>query len=188
MSEEIPVYVMSPAQGRLASLLEPGDVGARPLDAASFKEGWTSLPPGLVLVDPQSLPPAEILEILRPVSAADHGWRIALVAHGLDGGTVRVLSLSPEASLEEALAAAGDPEASPGTLLELQGVLSEVARVRHDLNNPLTSALAEVQLALMDTEGPEHTAIRESLEAVQTQLRRIRDLIASTGHLRPSKP
>lgn len=187
MSEEIPVYVMGPSGGPLDALPERG-VHTSPLDATSFREAWTSLPPGLVLVDPSSVPPAQILEVLRPVSAAHHGWMIGLVGRGADGPTVRVLSLSPEASLDEALGAARDPAASPGTLLELQGVLAQVARVRHDLNNPLTSALAEVQLALMDTEGPEHTEIRESLETIQAQLRRIRDLIASSGHLRPKKP
>ena len=60
----------------------------------------------------------------------------------------------------------------------------EVARIRHDLNNPLTSALAEVQLLLFDANDEE---LRESLEVNQNQLRRMRDLIASTSHMRPPR-
>ena len=58
--------------------------------------------------------------------------------------------------------------------LELCGVLSFVARARHDINNPLTSALAETQLLLLDAEDPE---VRAGLETVEEQLRRIRDLV-----------
>ena len=49
-----------------------------------------------------------------------------------------------------------------------------VARARHDLNNFLTAAMAETQLALMDVADP---GLREGLEAVEEQLRRIRDLV-----------
>lgn len=44
--------------------------------------------------------------------------------------------------------------------------------------------MAETQLALLDVPEGE---IRDGLEIVQTQLRRLRDLIAATGHLRPFK-
>jgi len=52
------------------------------------------------------------------------------------------------------------------------------------LNNPLTSALAEVQLLLFDVEDAE---VRESLEVAQTQLRRMRDMIAAARHLSPHR-
>lgn len=69
-----------------------------------------------------------------------------------------------------------------GVPLELRGVLDRVRRVRHDINNPLTAALAEIQLLLMDeTEGE----TRESLEVVQEQLRRIRDRVHELAVLRP---
>lgn len=183
---KLPLYVLAPSGPDRAALLAAVGADASTLDADSFRADWTSLPPGLVLVDAASVTPEEILESVRPVSAAAYGWVVALVDRADDACTVRVLSMSPSSSLEEALEAARDPGSSPAALLELQRVLAEVARVRHDLNNPLTSALAEVQLALMDTEGPEHAEMRESLEAVQSQLRRIRDLIASTRHLRPT--
>lgn len=59
--------------------------------------------------------------------------------------------------------------------LELCRVLSFVARARHDINNPLTSALAETQLLLMDVRDGE---VRAGLETIEEQLRRIRDLVA----------
>lgn len=60
-------------------------------------------------------------------------------------------------------------------------MLTRVARARHDLNNPLTSAMAEAQLALMEAQDP---AIREGLEVIEEQLRRIRDLIAALKAVR----
>jgi len=72
--------------------------------------------------------------------------------------------------------------AADADILELHHVLARVGRGRHDLNNPLTSALAETQLALMDVEDPE---VRRGLEAVEQQLRRIRDLISALRVLRP---
>ena len=54
------------------------------------------------------------------------------------------------------------------------------------MNNPLTAAVAEVQILLMDAaENPE---AQEGLLVVQEQLRRIRDLVAATGHLRLPRP
>lgn len=67
-------------------------------------------------------------------------------------------------------------------LLELRTVLSEVARARHDINNPLTAALAETQLLLMDIEEGE---VREAVLVVERQLRRIRDLVARLSSIRP---
>jgi signal transduction histidine kinase len=69
-------------------------------------------------------------------------------------------------------------------LLELHRVLLEISRARHDINNPLTSALAETQILLLDVPPGE---VRDGLETVQTQLRRIRDLVAATRHLRPHR-
>jgi len=59
-----------------------------------------------------------------------------------------------------------------------------VAKARHDLNNPLTSGLAEVQLLLMDDHPPE---VQESLETIQEQFRRLRDVVADLSRLRVPK-
>ncbi len=187
MNDMIPVYVLAPPGPSRDALISSAGGEAKPLETSSLGEGGTSLTPGLVLADVASVPLPEIVDLLRKVSASPHGWMVALLEHDSGEDRVRVLSLAPATTLQEAIQAARDPSASPGTLLELQRVLTEVARVRHDLNNPLTSALAEVQLALMDVEGPDQAEMRESLEAVQAQLRRIRDLLASTRHLRPTR-
>ncbi len=153
------------------------------LDPASFLEEWTKLAPGLVLADTSSVTPAELLSVVRPITTAAYGWALAAVGDD-DPPSVRVLSLAPRVELDDVVAFARDPDAVPEAVFELQRILAVVARVRHDLNNPLTSALAEVQLLLMDAEEGE---TREALEVVQTQLRRIRDLLGSTGHLKPTK-
>jgi len=73
-----------------------------------------------------------------------------------------------------------DPEEGE-PILSLRTVLRIVAKSRHDINNPLTAGLAETQLLLMDVEDPE---IRAPLEVIETQLRRIRDLVSDLGRIR----
>jgi hypothetical protein len=63
----------------------------------------------------------------------------------------------------------------------LRSALAEISKVRHDLNNHLTPALAEVQLLLMDVEGE----AREACEVIQEELRTISRIVASTAHLKP---
>jgi len=75
-------------------------------------------------------------------------------------------------------------EDSRASLLSLRLLVAELARVRHDLNNPLTAALAEVQLLLMDQPGDSEEA--ESLRVVEAQLKRIRDLVAKLSAYRAS--
>lgn len=72
-------------------------------------------------------------------------------------------------------------EPSAGGDAEVDDFVVRVSKVRHEVNNHLTAALAEIQLLLMDTEGDEE---RESYEIVQDALRGIRSAIASIGHLR----
>ena len=51
-----------------------------------------------------------------------------------------------------------------------------LAKTRHDLNNRLMAALAEVQLLLLDQATPE---AKQSYEFIQDELRAMRDLIAT---------
>ena len=62
---------------------------------------------------------------------------------------------------------------TPAALDELQ---LAVNRGRHDLNNLLMAALAEVQLLMLDKTTPE---TRQSYEFIQEQLRAMRDIIAT---------
>ena len=64
---------------------------------------------------------------------------------------------------------------------ELASALEEISNVRHELNNHLMAALAEVQLLLMDVESEE---LRESYETIQSALRGMRAAVGSVSHLR----
>ena len=72
-------------------------------------------------------------------------------------------------------------EKGAGPLLELRWILRLVAKARHDINNPLTAGLAETQLVLMDEPKGD---LLESLEVIENQLRRIKDLVAGLARLR----
>lgn len=176
----IPIYLLATPnaerRGALTALL--GD--ATPLDgeAAPTLEG---LAPGLIVADPEGLGDARLLQLVRTVADAGMGWGLVVLSPD-DPETVRSVSLGPAldfAGLSEALERRGS---AGEAVFDVRSVIDFVARVRHDVNNPLTSAMAETQLLLMDVEDGE---TRESLEVVQEQLRRIRDLMASTSHLRP---
>lgn len=142
---------------------------------------WTGLPgaaAGVVVLDGE-LPDPVLLRVLRDLAEAPGDWS-ALLVEG-EGSALRALPLSPGSvgPLREAAAF----EQSIGGMRTL---LRSVGRARHDLNNPLTSALAEVQLLLMDhPPGGPDSEMRESLLLVETQLRRIRDLVQGLARFRP---
>ena len=58
-----------------------------------------------------------------------------------------------------------------------------VRRVRHDANNPITAALGHVQLLLDDTSVPE-AEIRESLQIVESELRRLIEVLKRLQEIR----
>ena len=179
----IPIYLISPAgAGADAHLAALGD-GVERFESADALGEMTDRVPGLVLADRGGVSDAELIELAERVGAGGEGWVLAAIDSG-PTPTLRTLSFGPPASLVDAAEYAGRRNGSNGALLELRGVLAEVAKARHDLNNPLTSALAEVQLLLLDADDEES---RESLSIVQAQLRRMRDLIAEMSHLRPPK-
>ena len=62
-------------------------------------------------------------------------------------------------------------------------VVKLVRTVRHDANNPLTAALGHVQLLLEDPAvmDPE---VRESLGVVESELRRLADIIRRLNEVR----
>ncbi len=141
----------------------------------------TELPPGIVLVGP-GVPLAEAAQLSNALGERAGDWAVVrLHVDDADGGIVgQPVTVGYRQPLDELLVAM-DPEA-PGPLLELGIVLRYLAKARHDINNPLTSVMAETQLLLMDVEDGE---VRESLETVQRQIRRIRDLVAELSVLRP---
>jgi signal transduction histidine kinase len=58
-----------------------------------------------------------------------------------------------------------------------------VRRVRHDANNPITAALGHVQLLLDDPTVPEGE-IRESLAVVESELRRLIEVLKRLQEVR----
>jgi signal transduction histidine kinase len=178
-----PIYLLAPG-GTDPGLdgLIPGWEPVRVEDAGALRD----LPPGLLLLPVAKGGAEQVLEALAVAAQgpSDAGWLPVLVEAGPEGGPARLLPVSigwASAPSELARWLGGAEDAQ---VLELRLVLNRVARGRHDVNNPLTSAMAETQLALMDVQEP---AIRHGLETVEEQLRRIRDLIAGLRALRPPR-
>lgn len=76
-----------------------------------------------------------------------------------------------------------DPSAGSSGSGELDRVLDVVARVRHDLNNPLTAILAETQLLLMDDHQLTEEQAR-SLRSVEEMAQRMREMVKDLRQLK----
>lgn len=61
---------------------------------------------------------------------------------------------------------------------------TRVRRIRHDANNPLTAALGHVQL-LLDEPAARDADVRESLETVERELRRLSSILNELNDIRP---
>lgn len=128
--------------------------------------------PGWVFIG-ADVDPEVVLGLLRRLGQRPGAWSPVLVA--ADGTTALPLSPAHEAPLDEVAARTDGPPSQVGAV-SFRVAHEDLSRIRHDINNPLTAALAEVQLALMDHEPGSETA--EGLQVVENQLRRIRDLAA----------
>jgi signal transduction histidine kinase len=138
--------------------------------------------PGLVVIT--SAHEASAVALARELWEAGPGWTVA-IAGGEEPVEFRTVALGI-ASDAEAIGTHRVGEAGYRTaLVDMHEALVQVARTGHDVNNALTAALAEVQILLMDLE--DEGELREALDIIQEQLRRIRDLVANTGHLRPPR-
>jgi signal transduction histidine kinase len=180
MTDSKPVYVLAPrGVAAVPSGLVPGH---DPIPLAHPDE-LRGRAPGVLLLPLAELPADQLLAALGTAADAssEAPWLIVLVDADPKGGVrARPVSLGwPAAPAELARWAEGEPAAA---VFDLRHVLARVARSRHDLNNPLTSAMAETQLALMDSTEP---PVRESLETIGQQLKRMRDMIAGLKAIRP---
>ncbi|MGH7502395.1 MAG: histidine kinase dimerization/phospho-acceptor domain-containing protein [Longimicrobiales bacterium] len=65
-----------------------------------------------------------------------------------------------------------------------ESMVALVRRVRHDANSPITAALGNVQLLLEDpaVTDPE---VRQSLETVERELRRLIEILKGLNAIRP---
>jgi signal transduction histidine kinase len=62
-------------------------------------------------------------------------------------------------------------------------IVALVRRVRHDANNPITAALGHVQL-LLDDPAVRDEEVRDSLRIVESELRRLIDILKRLGEIR----
>jgi signal transduction histidine kinase len=181
MSAIVPVYLVGSPDGRLAAVAAAFGGAAEVISAVGGGVALRDRPPGVAVLDAGETAPSGLVEILTTLSP-EH-WTVAVVTDD-DPPCVRTLSLGARDGLEDVVRHAADPASAPGCLLDLDRALSEMSRARHDLNNPLTAAMAEAQLLLMDAPEGED---RESLEAILQQLRRMRDMLISSRYLRPRR-
>lgn len=146
------------------------------LNGGDLVPGWLFLPPGL--------PPGELETLLLGLGRQGGAWSpVALLEQD---GELRFVPISPGfmRPLEELVdgVVSGGPQAAFFSFRYALGILS---KIRHDVNNPLTAALAETQLLLMD--AADGTEDSRSLRTVEEQLHRIRDLVALLNALRPPR-
>lgn len=66
---------------------------------------------------------------------------------------------------------------------QLKQIVDLVRRVRHDANNPITAALGHVQL-LLDDPAVTDPEVRESLKVVESELRRLTDILRRLNEVR----
>jgi len=189
----LPLYLVGPFTDRSELPLDDGGFGTREVTLVSEADAFPppGSTPGWVILSPD-LPDAVVMGLLRRMGRTPGSWSPLLLG-GMDdlgspedpgslkagevNGALRVLPLSPGTSVTvETLQARLQEEDPRASLLSLRLLVAEMARIRHDVNNPLTAALAEVQLLLMDRPGDSEEA--ESLRVVEAQLKRIRDLVA----------
>jgi signal transduction histidine kinase len=65
-------------------------------------------------------------------------------------------------------------------------IVELVRRVRHDANNPITAALGHVQL-LLDDPAVQDEEVRDSLRIVESELRRLIEILRRLGDIRVDK-
>lgn len=120
------------------------------------------------------------LRLLLDFDATPDPWALLMIEPGEEA---RVLPLSP--GFSEPAGVAQERLSGPmveGGFLNHRGALLALSRIRHDVNNALTSAMAETQFMRMDAE--KGTELAEGLELVENQLRRIRALVGELSALR----
>lgn len=175
-----PVYLVAP--GPLGPALRSAFPAATVVASADDLRPLRGREPGVVVVERPAVPAEAALVLAEEAAAVDGTWAVVLARTGSGGVEIRPLSVGWPTAPDE-LARWASTGGVEGTVPELRAVLSRLARARHDINNPLTSAMAETQLLLMDAEADGE--MREALETVQTQLRRIRDMVADLRAFRP---
>ncbi len=189
-----PGVELSPSERKALDLLA---VGGEALDPSALPD---SLPEGggwLVL--PSKTSPERLGEVVSSLGRIGDPWALLWLEplegsevedageSGEDEGQVRIRVLPISLGYPEDLDQVSRRLESTGMdsgYLSHRKVLLDLSKVRHDVNNALTSALAETQFMQMDNEPG--TELAEGLALVETQLRKIRDLMVELTVLRVS--
>lgn len=181
MTDPRPAYLVgAPGPLRDRAATEVDALSPRTFDGVdAFVEAGPA--PGITYLVGEGLPGDAVLRAVEHMATGRGEWTPVLVGEEEGELVARTVSLGYQHPLAETVGAAAGGETT--ALIELRGVLEQISRSRHDINNPLTSALAESQLLLMDV--PAGSELREPVQTVLEQLRRIRDLVSATVHLRP---
>jgi signal transduction histidine kinase len=188
VDNSLPFYLVGPLPHGVAGAFTDGEAGPREVRRIPTADAFPDpeSPPGWVILSPE-LPGGAVLDLLERLGRQKGPWSpVLLLGGGPDAeGEFHLLPLSPGVptparQLQEELREGS----SRAALLSLRLFAAELSRIRHDVNNPLTAALAEVQLLLMDK--PQGTEDAESLQVVEAQLKRIRDLVAQLSAFRVS--
>lgn len=110
-------------------------------------------------------------------------WAVLVLLEDQEDQGSQVVALSPgyPELLPETASRLRNPDVRSG-YVNHRSLLKDLSHHRHDVNNALTSALAETQFMRMD--APPDSEMAEGLELVEEQLRRIRDLVAELTSLR----
>lgn len=157
----------------------------------------------VVLLDHQ-LPDTSGLEVLDAIRARRNPPAVVMVtAHGNESLAATALRrgaddyLAKDASLAELLPQVLERVRRTRELrkalvaaerdlvrAERLGAIGEMTvTLHHEINNPLMSAFADVQLLLTDPDTPAE-ARRDTLRAIEASLKRIRDIVRQIGDLR----
>lgn len=195
MSDGPTILVVSPSEERLAraeAALKGSAVVIRADTLGAALEEVSVSRIGIAIID-GDLPGSGAVDLLSALGApgraifwaarpradlVDHGAFVQLL-HDVDDRSLAEVALwlcEVKRSMELASGGAARDD-------ELDRVLSVVSRARHDMNNPLTAILAEVQLLLMDADqlSEEH---RRSLQTVEEQTQRLREMVKTLQALK----
>ncbi len=178
-------YIMDPDRSMEPELRERLVEAFGELDPISHEqflgqEGAAEPGPGLVLAAPWA-PAESILGMLELVSRTSGEWSFLWIRGTGPDPEVLSFPIGYIEPLTRVVERWDSPGLGPG-LISFRLALSHLSRIRHDINNPLTAALAETQLLLLDAEPGSESEV--SLKVVEEQLRRIRDLAAEMTPLR----
>ena len=183
MAQALPIHVVSSdseRRGRVLNALQGWSPTAH--ESVSELHGPVEEARCVIVVDSgDGQVVGDVLALCREVADRDQEKLVFLAEEGEGGMTFRPVSVGfavTDGELDDVL----DPDGDTWPPFELHEILRFVARIRHDINNPLTAGMAETQLLLMDL--GEEGEVGESLVTIQRQLKRIQGLVQDLAHLR----